>query len=192
MKDRRRITHQLRELTQTPCPSSTLQPWDHLWGPGTPSCAGREGFQGSPFWESPLLLVASLNGNINNQLPRSCYKQDTVLGDASSWRQIQYHHPYFTEANTEMNKLRTKRILLKVTQLINGRAQAWTQALGLSVQLLGRVWLFVTPWTAVCMSGFPIHHQLLELAQTHVHWVSDAIQPSHPLLSPSPAFNQGL
>ena len=38
--------------------------------------------------------------------------------------------------------------------------------------------------------GFPDHHQLLELAQTHVHWVSDAIQPSHPLSSPSPpAFN---
>ena len=34
--------------------------------------------------------------------------------------------------------------------------------------------------------GFPIHHQLSELAQTHVHWVSDAIQPSHSLLSPSP------
>ena len=32
--------------------------------------------------------------------------------------------------------------------------------------------------------GFPIHHQLLELAQTHVHWVGDAIQPSHPLSSP--------
>ena len=38
--------------------------------------------------------------------------------------------------------------------------------------------------------GFPVHHQLLELAQTHVHQVSDAIQPSHPLSSPSPpAFN---
>ena len=34
--------------------------------------------------------------------------------------------------------------------------------------------------------GFPAHHQLLELAQTHVHWVGDAIQPSHPLSSPSP------
>jgi len=32
---------------------------------------------------------------------------------------------------------------------------------------------------------FPVHHQLPELAQIHVHWVSDAIQPSHPLLSPS-------
>ena len=47
------------------------------------------------------------------------------------------------------------------------------------------------------MPGFPVHQQLLELAQTDVHQVGDAIQPSHPLLSPSPpAFNlsqhQGL
>ena len=47
------------------------------------------------------------------------------------------------------------------------------------------------------MSGFLVHHQLLELTQTHVHWVVDAIQPSHPLSSPfSHAFNlsqcQGL
>ena len=34
--------------------------------------------------------------------------------------------------------------------------------------------------------GLPVHHQLLEFTQTHVHWVSDAIQPSHPLFSPSP------
>ena len=45
--------------------------------------------------------------------------------------------------------------------------------------------------------GFPVHHQLLELTQNHVPRVGDAIQPSHPLLSPSPpAFNlsqhQGL
>ena len=34
--------------------------------------------------------------------------------------------------------------------------------------------------------GLPVHHHLLELTQTHVHWVSDAIQPSYPLSSPSP------
>ena len=34
--------------------------------------------------------------------------------------------------------------------------------------------------------GLPVHHQLLELAQIHVHWVGGAIQPSHPLSSPSP------
>ena len=39
--------------------------------------------------------------------------------------------------------------------------------------------------------GFPVHHQLLELAQTHVHQVGDAIQPSHPLSSHSPpTFNR--
>ena len=47
------------------------------------------------------------------------------------------------------------------------------------------------------MPGFSVHYQLLEFAQTHVHWVGDAIQPSHPLFSSSPpAFNlsqhQGL
>ena len=36
------------------------------------------------------------------------------------------------------------------------------------------------------MPGLPVHHQLLEFTQTHVHQVSDAIQPSHSLLSPSP------
>ena len=45
--------------------------------------------------------------------------------------------------------------------------------------------------------GFPVHHQLLKLAQTHVHRVSDVIQPSHPLSSPSPpafslSHHQGL
>ena len=43
---------------------------------------------------------------------------------------------------------------------------------------------------------FPVYHQFLKLTQAHVHRVSDAIQPSHPLSSPSPAFNlsqhQGL
>ena len=64
-----------------------------------------------------------------------------------------------------------------------------------SVQLLSRVRLcdpmnHSTP-------GLPVHHQLPEFTQTHVHRVSDAIQPSYPLLSPSrPALNlfqqQGL
>ena len=46
------------------------------------------------------------------------------------------------------------------------------------------------------MPGLPVNHQLPEFTQTHVHCVGDAIQPSHPLSSPSPAFNlsqhQGL
>ena len=51
-----------------------------------------------------------------------------------------------------------------------------------SVQSLSRVRLFATPWIA----GLPVHHQLPEFTQNHVHWICDAIQPSHPLSSPSP------
>ena len=53
-------------------------------------------------------------------------------------------------------------------------------------QLLSYVWLLGTPWTAAGNPGFPVLHYLLEFAQTHVHWANDAIQPSHPLSSPSP------
>ena len=64
-----------------------------------------------------------------------------------------------------------------------------------SVQLLSHVRLF-DPMNC-STPGLPVHHQFPEFIQTHVHWVGDVIQPSHPLLSPSPpAFNhpqhQGL
>ena len=52
--------------------------------------------------------------------------------------------------------------------------------------VISHVRLFATP-------GFLVHHELPELTQTHVHHVGDAIQPSHPLSSPSPsAFNLSL
>ena len=45
-------------------------------------------------------------------------------------------------------------------------------------------------------AGLPVHHQLQEFTQIHLHWIGDTIQPFYPLLSPSPAFNlsqhQGL
>ena len=67
------------------------------------------------------------------------------------------------------------------------------------VQFSSDAQLCLTLWNPVDCSipGFPVYHQLLELTQTHVHRVGDAIQPSHPLSSPSPpTFNlsqhQGL
>ena len=58
-----------------------------------------------------------------------------------------------------------------------------------SVQSLSHVRLFATSWTAAGQTSL-VHHQLLELTWTHVHWVGDAFQSSHPLSSPSPpAFN---
>ena len=66
-----------------------------------------------------------------------------------------------------------------------------------------RIWCLIVCWCSVTQScltlcnpmdcstpGFPVHHQLPELVQTHVHRVGDALQPSYPLSSPSlPAFN---
>ena len=58
-----------------------------------------------------------------------------------------------------------------------------------SVAQLSHVHLFTTPWTAAHQAS-SVHHQLPEPTQTHVHQVCNAIQPSHPLSSPSPpAFN---
>ena len=64
-----------------------------------------------------------------------------------------------------------------------------------SVQSLSCVWLCDA--MNCSMPGLPVHHQLPESTQTHVHWVGDVIQPSHPLSSPfPPALNlsqhQGL
>ena len=71
-----------------------------------------------------------------------------------------------------------------------------THVLYSSVQSLSHVRPFVTPMDR-STPGLPVHHQLPESTQTHVHRIGDAIQPSHPLSSPSPsAFNlsqyQGL
>ena len=77
------------------------------------------------------------------------------------------------------------------------RLKRWVKMFVLGLLLLfSCVWLVVTLWTAE--PGFPVLHYLLEeVDQTHVHWVSDAIQPIHPLSSPFlPAFSlsqhQGL
>ena len=53
-----------------------------------------------------------------------------------------------------------------------------------SHQSLSHVWVFATPWIAACQAPLSITNS--ESTQTHVHWVTDAIQPSHPLSSPSP------
>ena len=65
-----------------------------------------------------------------------------------------------------------------------------------SVQWLSHVQLFFDPMDCSTL-GLPAHHHLLEFTQIHVHWVSDAIQPSHPLSFPSPpalnfSHHQGL
>ena len=65
----------------------------------------------------------------------------------------------------------------------------WQHSPGLSVQFSSVTQLCPTLCDPMnhTLTDLPVHHQLLESTQTHVHWVSDAIQPSHPLSSPSPS-----
>ena len=79
--------------------------------------------------------------------------------------------------------------------LFSNQFPVWVWFRIVVVQLLSLVWL--CDLMDCSTLDFPVLHHLPELAQTHVHWVNDAIQPSHPLLSPlPPAFNlsqhQGL
>ena len=71
---------------------------------------------------------------------------------------------YLTDHNSDNNCVRFISVLLSMAQLS---------------LTLGDPMYCSTP-------GLPVHHQLPEFTQTHVHWVGDAIQPSHPLSSPSP------
>ena len=75
--------------------------------------------------------------------------------------------------------------LILKTKLWHIRNSVWQLVQFSSVQLLTRVQLLVTPWIAARQASLSIT-QLPEFTQTHVHRVGDAIQPSHPLSSPSP------
>ena len=76
---------------------------------------------------------------------------------------------------------------------VHGVAKSWTR---LSDFIHSHISQSVSSVTRSCPTlcnpmnhstpGLPVHHQLLEFTQTHVHRIGDAIQPSHPLSSPSP------
>ena len=85
--------------------------------------------------------------------------------------------------------------LSKVTELLSGGSEVWTQAMWFQI-ILSHYAVQFSSVVQSCLTlcdpmncstpGLPVHHQLPESTQTHVHWVGDAIQPSHPLSSPSP------
>ena len=79
---------------------------------------------------------------------------------------------------------------------LNQQSPLHTELILLILLIMACLWVsvssvsqsYLTLWDLMNCSkpGLPDHHQLPELTQTHVHWVGDVIQPSHPLLSPSP------
>ena len=88
-------------------------------------------------------------------------------------RIINWHEIWLFLGNAKYNKVRWKKKL---------------KTKYLSVQFSSVAQLCPTLCSPMncSMPGLFVHHQLLEFTQTHVHWVGDAIQPSHPLSSPSP------
>ena len=96
---------------------------------------------------------------------------------------------------TETNQVVTCPLVLHSEHIMKWHFSASFAVQFSSVQSLSRVWL-CDPMNH-SIPGLPVHHQFPESTQTHVHWIGDAIQPSHPLLTPSPpAFSlcqhQGL
>ena len=110
---------------------------------------------------------------------------------------ILLHFPYFSshcETTLRWLHLCSVNYAFNITDVCEHWWYSWHQIFG--VQILASSSVQFSSVTQSCPSlcdpmncstpGLPVHHQLLEFTQTHVHWVSDVIQPSHPLSSPSP------
>jgi len=107
---------------------------------------------------------------------------------------LRHHYlPCFTQYN-ELSESRT--VLLSAFSPVPSTQQAFSVAEWMHEQMNEQLSVQFSSVAQSCPTlcdpinhstpGLPVHHQLPEFTQTHVHWVSDAIQPSHPLSSPSP------
>ena len=88
-----------------------------------------------------------------------------------------------------MDRTLLSGVYLLASVVLRGRGARPSEFQVVVVQSFSRVWLLATPWTAAPQASLPFPISQSLFAQTHVHWVSDAIQPSHPLSPPSPAFS---
>ena len=128
---------------------------------------------------TPLTVWKGKNRTLKDELPRSVGAQ-YITGD--QWRNNsrkneemepkQKQHPV-VDVNTDRSKVQCFRVILHQFSLVQFISVAQ------SCPTLCDPMNHSTP-------GLPVHHHLPEFTQTHVHRVSDAIQPSHPLLSPFP------
>ena len=94
----------------------------------------------------------------------------------------------YTHPEIQINKGRERNSFLKKELSYTGNILEFMKSFPIVIQFSS-----VAQWCpTLCdpmnhsTTGLPVHHQLPEVTQTHVHCVGDAIQPSHPLLSPSP------
>ena len=118
---------------------------------------------------------------------------DLTLGQSNSQWSCTWHCQWFSTLTTQLHDLESCQWVRCPDPTQNLLSQT-LQSGGVGLDILFFFFFFPVQFSSVAlcdpmdcsMPGFPVHHQLPELAQTHVHRVGDAIQPSHPLSSPSP------
>ena len=110
-----------------------------------------------------------------------CFFMEQLLIFFSGWFCNNTFSIYFQYVNINSVSLASKKHII-IVQLYNELTVKWRSQFSSVAQSCPTV---CDPMDC-SMPGLPVHHQLPEPTQTHVHWVSDAIQPSHPLSSPSP------
>jgi len=173
------LHHQLPESTQTHVHrvGDDIQPFHPLSSPSPPALNLSQ-HQGLLNWISSSHQVAKvLEFQLQHQsfqrTPRTDLLQDALVGSPCSSRDSQESSPtpQFKSINSLPFSFLYSPTLTSIHQIR-------------SDQSLSRVRL-CDPMNR-STPGLPVHHQFPELTETHVHRVSDAIQPSHPLSSPSP------
>ena len=133
-----------------------------------------------------------LNGNKN---ATKVYDKGQIGGFPQFWqsstRKWKYHRILYRDRHKySAEKQEQGKICTETHYIYSSLCSCLTSILFCqSVQSLSRVRLFATPWITARQASLS-HHQLPEFTQTHVHLVGDAIQPSHPLLSPFPPAPQ--
>ena len=121
-------------------------------------------------WEKIFVTQKMSYTGITYKFTRTFYSPTETTNRILKWAEILNIH-FSTEDMQVTNKHMKRCSVLLIIQLVSSVAQ--------SCLTLCDPMNRSTP-------GLPVHHQLQEFTQTHVHRVSDAIQPSHPLSSPSP------
>ena len=144
-------------------------------------------------------MVASLPGRSQCKQMSSVWyglqdhhpEKHRAVGHAHPLTNLAPHVPFFLSVSISLTC--THNTHLHMNADFSNTEQPYLQPQCLAQCLQYMRWSVVCPTLGDPMDcstpGLPVHRQLPELAQTHVHRAGDAIQPSHPLSSPSPAFN---